>query len=123
LDPLGAQAPAINIYGQLLPGITNVTDRARYYSFYPWMVWAYDQLPGEKTQAGFVEWVRRADCLFTMIGIRHRYATGGDNFSRHEQGLVGSQTLHQFVANSEVIILGGTSYRRKFKKQPTSLTS
>lgn len=99
LDPLGAQAPSINIYGQLLPGITNVTDRARYYSFYPWMVWAYDQLPGEKTQSDLVEWVRRADCLFTMIGIRHRYASGDDEFSRHEQGLVGSQTLHQVVAN------------------------
>ncbi|MDF1552523.1 MAG: hypothetical protein P1P84_05640 [Deferrisomatales bacterium] len=99
LDPLGAQAPAINIYGQLLPGITNVTDRARYYSFYPWMVWAYDQLPGEKTQTDFVEWVRRADCLFTMIGIRHRYTSGGEDLSRHEQGLVGSQTLHQVVAN------------------------
>ncbi|CAN0583738.1 unnamed protein product, partial [Ectocarpus sp. 12 AP-2014] len=37
LDHLGAQAPCIQIYGQLLPGITNVTDRARYYSFYPWL--------------------------------------------------------------------------------------
>lgn len=35
LDHLGVQAPCINIYGRLLPGITNVTDRARYYSFYP----------------------------------------------------------------------------------------
>ena len=29
-DPLGVQAPSIHIYGELLPGITNATDRARY---------------------------------------------------------------------------------------------
>ena len=29
----GSQAPCVLIYSQLLPGITNVTDRARYYSF------------------------------------------------------------------------------------------
>lgn len=30
---LAVQAPCINIYGRMLPGITIVTDRARYYSF------------------------------------------------------------------------------------------
>ena len=30
LDHLGTQAPCVLIYGQLLPGITNVTDRARF---------------------------------------------------------------------------------------------
>ena len=34
LDHLGVQAPCIALYGQLLPVITNVTDRARYYSFH-----------------------------------------------------------------------------------------
>ena len=38
LDHLGVQAPCIHIYSDLLPGITNVTDRARYYSFYPWLL-------------------------------------------------------------------------------------
>ncbi len=37
-DHLGVGAPSEHLYAQLLPGITNVTDRARYYSFYPWMV-------------------------------------------------------------------------------------
>jgi len=99
LDPLGVQAPSINIYGQLLPGITNVTDRARYYSFYPWMVWAYEQQPRQKTQTDFVEWVRRADCLFTMIGIRHRIASDPSNFAWHDQGLVGSNKLSRAVTN------------------------
>jgi hypothetical protein len=97
LDPLGVQAPSINIYGQLLPGITNVTDRARYYSFYPWMIWAYEQQPRAKTQTDLQEWVRRSDCLFTMIGIRHRISSGDDNLAKHEQGLVGRDTLSRVV--------------------------
>ena len=28
---------------RLLPGITNVTDRARDYWFHPWVVWASEQ--------------------------------------------------------------------------------
>ena len=43
LDHLAVQAPCISIYGKLLPGITNVTDRARYYSFYPSIVWALEK--------------------------------------------------------------------------------
>ena len=43
LDHLGVQAPCIALYAQLLPGITNVTDRARYYSFYPWLIRSFEQ--------------------------------------------------------------------------------
>ena len=34
LDHLGVQAPCIALYPLFLSGIINVTDRARYYSFY-----------------------------------------------------------------------------------------
>lgn len=71
LDHLGTQAPCVKIYGQLLPGITNVTDRARYYSFYPWVVWSYDQRFSKDDFDHFVDMFRRADCLFTLISERH----------------------------------------------------
>ena len=131
LDPLGAQAPSIHIYGQLLPGITNVTDRARYYSFYPWVVRAYERLPGKKSTADFIEWVRRADCLFTMIGIRHRYTSGDDNHSLHEQGLIGSRTLHPVIENltpndtlhlSHYTMLNNDNKMRYFKNPLGGLT-
>jgi hypothetical protein len=35
LDHLGTQAPCVLIYSQLLPGITNVTDRAAVLLFLP----------------------------------------------------------------------------------------
>src|SRR5450631_1575984 len=37
LDPLGLQAPSIRLYQALVPGISNVTPRTRYYGFYPWL--------------------------------------------------------------------------------------
>jgi hypothetical protein len=98
LDPLAVQAPCINLYGQLLPGITNVTDRARYYAFYPWVIWTFDQLPGTKVYADLVDWVRRADCLFTMIGIRHRLVADDNDPLKHDTGLIGNQTLRPVVA-------------------------
>ena len=97
LDPLGAQAPCINIYGQLLPGITNVTDRARYYSFYPWVVWTFDKFSNDRSETAFVEWVRRADCLFTLISVRHRLVSEDNDHLRHDAGLVGSVTLRPVV--------------------------
>ena len=54
LDLLAGQAPCINIYGRLLPGITNVTDRARYYTFYPWLLWAVEQAGYDKFHEYFI---------------------------------------------------------------------
>lgn len=36
LDHLGIELVSVNLYQAMLPGITNVTERARYYAFYPW---------------------------------------------------------------------------------------
>ncbi|MBW2241255.1 MAG: hypothetical protein JRH01_04655 [Deltaproteobacteria bacterium] len=66
LDQLGAQAVCINIYGRLIPGITNVTDRARYYSFYPWLIWSHREQAELLSQEEYRERFRRADCLFPV---------------------------------------------------------
>lgn len=92
LDPLAVQAPCINIYGRLLPGITNVTDRARYYSFYPWLIWACDQAGYTKYDDEFIERFRRADCLFCLIAQRHAASVGGEP-EDHSAAVVGSDTL------------------------------
>jgi hypothetical protein len=91
-DHLAARAPCENIYAQLLPGITNVTDRARCYSFYPWLVWAIEQRYAPLTMEKFVQLVRRADCLFTLIGAWHGSQTGDDE-GGHGAALVGRNTL------------------------------
>jgi hypothetical protein len=99
LDHLGTQAPCVLIYSQLLPGITNVTDRARYYSFYPWLIWSYDQRY-PKDEAKFVEFFRRADCLITLISERHARVTDHDN-ERHGVAMVGRVQLLQALDHLE----------------------
>lgn len=97
LDHVGTQGPCILIYSQLLPGITNVTDRARYYSFYPWLIWSYAQRDSQRENFdAFLEAYRKADCLFTMIAERHAQATGGDT-ARHGPAMVGREALNDAV--------------------------
>lgn len=86
------QGPCINIYGQLLPGITNVTDRARYYSFYPWFFWFGDKNYPNPTWDFIIDRFRRADCLFTLIAARHsKKLNEGEDL--HGISMVGRDTL------------------------------
>jgi hypothetical protein len=98
LDHLAVQAPCINIYSRLLPGITNVTDRARYYSFYPWLIWAFDKRGFTRYDDEFIERFRRADCLFSLIAERHA-ALSENAHEDHAAAMVGSNTLSPIARN------------------------
>jgi len=89
LDHLGVAAIAISLYNNLLPGINNVTDRAAYYTFYPWFLWTCENRGALKREE-FIEFFRRADCLFTLIAAWH-----GRGNEEHLHGLrmVGRDTL------------------------------
>jgi hypothetical protein len=89
LDHLGVQAPCIELYGQLLPGITNVTDRARYYSFHPWLVWSFERRYEDHSVDAFRRVLRRAECLFALIAIRHTRVVGDIDHGRHGVAMVG----------------------------------
>lgn len=91
LDHLGVQAPCVALYGQLLPGITNATDRARYYSFYPWLLRAFERrYPGSDK---FQRVLRRAECLFTLTAIRHQRVLGDSEEGLHGRAMVGQRKL------------------------------
>jgi hypothetical protein len=117
LDHLAVQAPCINIYGRMLPGITNVTDRARYYSFYPWLIWAFDKAGFIRYDDEFIERFRRADCLFSLIAERHA-ATAGGSYEDHAAAMVGSNTLAAVASqmgSSDSISLSDYSLREGAK--------
>ena len=119
LDHLAVQAPCINIYSRLIPGITNVTDRARYYSFYPWLIWAFDQAGIRAFDDEFIELFRRADCLFTLIAERHAVVQGND-YERHAAAMVGSNTLAELARSldaSSTVRLSDYSHRETAKQR------
>ena len=93
LDHLGVQAPCIALYGQLLPGITNVTDRARYYSFHPWVLWCFERRYTDHSVDSFRRVLRRAECLFALIAIRHARVAGDGDDRLHGGGMVGRDKL------------------------------
>jgi hypothetical protein len=91
-DDLAVRAPCENLYSQLLPGITNVTDRARLYAFYPWLVWAAEKHQGPLRQGPFQHTLRRAECLLALIGAWHTNQSG-ELLGKHGGSLVGRFTL------------------------------
>jgi hypothetical protein len=114
LDHLGVQAPCIQIYGNLLPGITNVTDRARYYSFYPWLFAQFED-QGWREDEQIVQMLRRADCLLTMISLRHAEQEGGPS-EIHRAAMVGSDTLGRAlsrVSSGERVPLSDYAHREE----------
>lgn len=109
LDHLGAHAPCIAIYSQLLPGITNVTDRATYYSFYPWLLREIEMRRGtDLSPDTFKSMLRRAECLFGLLATRHEIQTDGVA-QRHGQGMVGRQKFAPAVKLDGPLDLAGFS--------------
>ena len=100
LDPLGVQQPCIAVYATLLPGITNVTDRIAYYGFGPWFTWSYAQRHHEAKVSEFIEMLRRAEVLLTLIGVRHALVASDDFPDQHDGALVGVNTLRNVVSQA-----------------------
>jgi hypothetical protein len=71
LDQLGIRATAIRMYAHLIPSITNVTDRARYFSLHPYAIDSWAREVGTDDPVAFRQFLRRLECLLA-IGERVR---------------------------------------------------
>jgi len=72
LDHLGIELISVNLYQAMLPGITNVTERARYYSFYPWCIHRYAQKgPTDRTRTNWIKWLRALDFSYATACVAH----------------------------------------------------
>jgi hypothetical protein len=80
LDQLGVQIVSIALYTELLPGLTNVTDRIRYYSFYPWLLHRYASDVKKLDETTWQDHLRRAEFLLALVGRLHHQETreGGE---------------------------------------------
>jgi hypothetical protein len=76
LDPLGMQTGSVNIYQHLLPGISNVTLRMRYYGFYAWLARTYAKEIGDTNPKSWQRFVRRAEALYALVAQRKGSETG-----------------------------------------------
>ena len=67
LDPLGLQITSESTYGVLLPGLTNVTHRIRYYGFHCWLLDQFATHVGKADPKQQQDFVRRAELMVALI--------------------------------------------------------
>ncbi|MFI0849637.1 hypothetical protein [Mesorhizobium sp. IMUNJ 23232] len=81
LDPLGMQRPIEVIYQSLIPGISTITLRFRYYSFFPFILRHYEMNIRNADPAVFRVFQRRCEALYALIcthGVRELGVAGSD---------------------------------------------
>ena len=99
LDHLGVELISVNLYQAMLPGITNVTERARYYSFYPWCIHRYAQGgPSNRTRTNWLRWLRALDFSYATACLAH------DQQSEYESGsaVVGGDRASELLKGKAV---------------------
>ena len=87
-DPLGIQNSSISVYSILLPGMTNLTLRLRYYGFYLWLLDEYHQLPSDsvfkQNVRGQYNFIRRAELILSYFMVNKfpaEQSVAGSNFA------------------------------------------
>jgi hypothetical protein len=69
LDPLAMLAPIERLYTDLLQGVSSVTDRIRYYSFYCWWVTQFPNRSLDQTQSAFRQHIRDGEVLLGLASL------------------------------------------------------
>lgn len=100
LDPLGMQRPIELVYQSLLPGISTITLRLRYYSFFAWLLEAYAKKSGVTNEyEEFRRFQRRAEALFALTCARGEFEFGvaGIDWANRQLALVGREKADAMV--------------------------
>ena len=58
------------VFTMLLPGLNNITERIRYYSFYCWFFGWYAKEIGSKNPKELNKYIRRAEYLLALIAAK-----------------------------------------------------
>lgn len=67
LDPLSLQTTSEATYATLLPGISNLTNRLRYYGFYCWLLDFYFKQEKQGNSTEQYRFIRRAELMIAII--------------------------------------------------------
>lgn len=92
-DHLGMQATSVATYSFLVPGLTNLTQRARYYSYYPWLVEQYAQEVHSSSIHEFNKFIRRGELLYAFSSIM---------LDSEQRGVVGSLFVRSYLKENGI---------------------
>lgn len=104
LDPLGMQRPIEVIYQSLVPGISTITLRYRYYSFFPFILRHYEQNVRHPDPKEFRKFQRRCEALFALIcshGEAELGITGSDWANKRLNEISGDSGVIDFSVGAD----------------------
>jgi hypothetical protein len=107
LDHLGIELVSVNLYQAMLPGLTNVTERARYYSFYPWTIHRYAQEgPPKRTKADWRNWFRALDFTYAVACMAYEKERGEDIASSVVGAELASRLINETPLTAKIDLQG-----------------
>lgn len=81
-DQLGIKYVAINISDILQNGVTSVTPRARYWSFYTWILYDFVKYSGmKKTEGNLKSYIKRQEWYFILANISYGQIVSDDSYA------------------------------------------
>lgn len=69
-DPMGMLNVGEQVFSMILPGLNNVTERIRYYSFYCWFFGTYAKWNGSEDPKEQRKFIRRAEYLLALVAAK-----------------------------------------------------
>jgi len=108
LDNLGVQVVSANLYAQLVPGVSNVTDRARYFSFHPWVLHSFARDATDRSPGGWRRWIRRLEYTYSVASVAAEHAKNSAIHKDAVGGMIGTNKARAAARGREVDIDAAT---------------
>ncbi|TAM98782.1 MAG: hypothetical protein EPN39_08280 [Chitinophagaceae bacterium] len=96
LDPLGLQVTSEATYATMLPGLSNLTNRLRYYGFYCWIIDFYFKKENKGNQTEQYRFIRRAELLIALLMQKERKGITQITGSDFASNLINNETSNIF---------------------------
>jgi len=106
-DPLGMQAGSIMLYQSLLPGISNITLRARYYAFFSFLTHEYANRFHDTSWDNWNHFLRRSEALYALI------AANADGYQNGIAGIEWADRTVEANHSGSIDFTSGADYRSK----------
>ncbi len=75
-DDLGFEEVGAALLRRLVPGVIQNTPNAGYYSFYPYLLWKWEQLEGAIDRSAFKTFYRRHEAAYSVACALHQHRHG-----------------------------------------------
>lgn len=96
LDPLGLQVTSEATYATMLPGLSNLTNRLRYYGFYCWLIDFYFKKEKKGNQTEQYRFIRRAELMIALLMQKERKGITQITGSDFASNLINNATSNTF---------------------------